>query len=109
MTEGTVHVLSPKVYMYTWGPNPPLRRIQSGDSVVASTLDARGYDKFGTPLSEHEKQHSDATLFQEANPLVGPIWVDDSQPGDLLKVTIAKLRLDRDSAWSALLPHFGAF
>ncbi len=108
MSEGTVRVLHPAVYMYTWGPNKPLQRIQSGDSVVASTLDARGYDNYGKALSEHQKQHSDATLFQEANPLVGPIWVDNGQPGDLLKVTVAKLRLDRDSAWSALLPHFGA-
>jgi acetamidase/formamidase len=108
MSGGNVHVLCPAVYLFTWGPNEPLQRVRSGDTVVASTRDARGFDKHGNALQEHQKQNSDATRFQESNPLVGPIWVDDAQPGDLLKVTIEKLVLDRDSAWSALVPHFGA-
>jgi acetamidase/formamidase len=83
-------------------------RINSGDSVTASTLDARGFDKHGNPLPDELKQKSDDTKFQEDNPLVGPIWVEEAEAGDLLRVTIEKIRLNRDYAWSLLVPHFGA-
>ncbi|MCL5950170.1 MAG: acetamidase/formamidase family protein [Chloroflexi bacterium] len=108
MSEGMLHVLEPIIYLYTWGPSEPLQRIASGDSVTASTRDARGFDKHGNALQEDQKQKSDATSFQESNPLVGPIWVENAEPGDMLKVTVSKIRLNRDYAWSLLLPHFGA-
>jgi amidase len=108
MAEATYYTLEPKLYVFTWGPNEPALRVRSGDFVTACTLDARGFDQHGNPLPDAMKQKRDDTSFQEDNPLVGPIWIEEAEPGDLLKVTIAKIRLNRDYAWSLLLPHFGA-
>jgi amidase len=102
------HRLEPSTYLYTWGPSEPLVRIRSGDSVTASTLDARGFDRMGNPLPRERRQRSPDTLYQEDNPLVGPVWVEGAEPGDLLRVSIDQIELNRSYAWSLLVPHFGA-
>jgi amidase len=102
------HTLEPKVFQFTWAANEPALRIQSGDRVTAPTRDAGGFDRFGNPLPDALRQRRDDTHFQEDNPLVGPVWVEDAEPGDMLKITIERILLDRDYAWSLLLPHFGA-
>ena len=100
--------LEPRVYQYTFGPNEPLLRIRSGDSVTASTIDAHGFDRDGNPLAEHQKQRSKTTRFKESNPLVGPIWIEEAQMGDLLKISIEKILLNREYAFSFLRSHFGS-
>ncbi len=109
MEKGKLHKLEPTVYQYTFGPNEPALQVRSGDSVTALTLDAGGFDLHGSPLPEHEKQRSESTQFQQSNPLVGPIWIEEAQPGDLLKISMEEIVLNREYAWSALLPHFGSF
>ncbi len=106
--KGKLHRLEPRVYQYTFGPNEPVLQIRSGDSVTASTVDASGFDRYGNPLAEHQKQKSKITTFQESNPLIGPIWIEEAQPGDLLKINIEKILLNREYAFSSLLPHFGS-
>ena len=106
--KGKVHRLEPRVYQYTFSPNEPILRIRSGDLVTASTVDAGGFDRYGNPLAEHQKQKSKVTTFQESNPLVGPIWIEEAEPGDLLKISIKKILLNREYAFSSLLPHFGS-
>jgi len=106
--EDKLHRLEPRVYQYTFGPNEPLVRIRSGDSVTTSTVDAQGLDRNGNPLAEHQKQRSKATVFQESNPLVGPIWIEEAQPGDLLKISMEKILLNREYAFSFLRSHFGS-
>lgn len=106
--KGKLHRLEPRVYQYTFGPDEPVLRIRSGDSITASTVDAGGFDCCGNPLAEHQKQKSKVTTFQEVNPLVGPIWIEEAQPGDLLKISIEKILLNRGYAYSSLLPHFGS-
>ncbi|GAH82972.1 unnamed protein product, partial [marine sediment metagenome] len=56
--KGKLHRLEPRVYQYTFGPNEPVLRIRSGDSITASTVDAGGFDCCGNPLAEHQKQKS---------------------------------------------------
>jgi amidase len=102
------HTLEPTVFQFTWAANEPALRIESGDRVTAPTRDARGFDRFGNPLPDALRQRRDDTHFQEDNPLVGPVWVEDAEPGDMLKITIERILLNRDYAWSLLLPHFGA-
>lgn len=106
--EEKLYRLEPKVYQYTFGPNEPLVRIRSGDLVTASTVDAHGFDRDGNPLAEHQKQRSKATRFKESNPLVGPIWIEEAQPGDLLKISMEKILLNREYAFSFLRSHFGS-
>ncbi len=108
MSDGKHHRLEPKVFQFTWDANDPALCINSGDRLTAPTRDARGFDRYGDPLPDSLKQKREDTSFQEDNPLVGPIWVEDAEPGDMLKITIERILLDRDYAWSLLLPHFGA-
>ncbi|KAJ5693127.1 hypothetical protein N7462_002550 [Penicillium macrosclerotiorum] len=41
-----------------------------------------------------------------ANPVFGPIFVQDAQPGDVLKVSVLNLEV-ADWGWSAIIPGFG--
>jgi len=101
------HILEPRIYYYTFGPNEPALKIRSGDTVVANTRDAEGFDEKMEPLPEEQKQRDEATSFREANPQVGPIYVAEALPGDTLAVTIQKIKLNRNYAWSRHRTNFG--
>ncbi len=108
MRKSTIHTLEPHIYYYTFGPNEPAVTVKSGDIVVATTCDAGGFDKNMEPILEKQKKRSDVTFsFDEVNPLVGPIYVEEAQPGDTLAVTIQKIKLNRNYAWSRHIAHFG--
>ncbi|NLC58404.1 MAG: acetamidase [Armatimonadetes bacterium] len=109
MSEPTTHRLQPEIYYYTFGPNPPALRVRSGDRVVARTRDARGYDETMAPLPEERKQRHPDCEYCSSNPLVGPIYVEDANPGDVLAVQIEAIQLTRPSAWSRHNQHFGCF
>lgn len=102
------HQFTPSKYYSTFGPHEPALRLKSGDTLVTSTLDARGYDSSGNPLKEEMKQQSEDTEYLTANPVVGPFYVEDADLGDTLVVHIEKIDLNRETAWSFILPHFGS-
>ena len=106
MKEGTIHKLEPRIYQYTFGPNEPALTIKSGDTVVAATRDASGLNEKMEPMPEVQKQRSDITSYCERNPLVGPIYVEEAEPGDTLAVTIQKIELNRNYAWSRHRAYF---
>ena len=107
MKNKTVHKLEPLTYFYTFGPNTPAIIVKPGDIVIAKTLDAFAFDEKMNPIPEEQKQKSAETVFCELNPLVGPIYIEDAQPGDTLAVTIQRIKLNRDYAWSKHIKHFG--
>ena len=109
MSENKIHHLEPQIYYYTFGPNKPALTVSSGDTVVAPTRDARGYDTGMQPIPEELKQRSDTTEFRESNPLVGPIYVEGAEVGDALAVHILRIALNRQYAWSRHIAHFGFF
>ena len=94
------HRVEPKVFYYTFGPHEPAARVQSGDTIIAETRDAFGRDARGNPLPESMKQRVPGTTLRESNPVVGPIYVEDAEEGDVLAVHIRRIRLTRDSAGS---------
>ncbi len=106
MSNGKIHRLEPGLYYYTFGPYEPALVIRSGDTVIAETRDAEGYDKNMEILVEAQKQRSEATSFRESNPQVGPVYVEGAEPGDTLAVHIRRIELNRDSAWSKHRTHF---
>jgi amidase len=106
MEEGAIHKLEPRIYQYTFGPNEPSLTVKSGDIVVAATRDAAGFNEKMEPMPEAQKQRSDATFYCERNPLVGPIYVEDAEPGDTLAVKIQRIKLNRNYAWSRHRAHF---
>ncbi|TET66952.1 MAG: acetamidase [Dehalococcoidia bacterium] len=107
MAKNAIHKLEPRIYQYTFGPNEPALTVKSGDIVVAPTRDAGGFNEKMEPITEEQKQRSDVTFFCERNPLVGPVYVEEAQPGDILAVTIQKIKLNRNYAWSRHRAHFG--
>ena len=66
----------------------PVLRIWPGDTVHTTSVDAGGAD-----------EHS-VTRVLGGNPLTGPFYVEDAMPGDVLAITIKRLRLNRDWAIS---------
>ena len=61
MVKEKLHRLEPAVYKYVFGPSEPLSQIKSGDSVIALTIDAHGFDLYGKLLPEDKKQKSEFT------------------------------------------------
>jgi amidase len=82
------HRFAPHAYHTTLGPHPPVLRIASGDTVVTSTVDARGYDRTGEQVTER------------GNPMTGPFLVEGAQPGDLLAVRFDRLWPNRTRGWT---------
>ncbi|MBI1877614.1 MAG: acetamidase/formamidase family protein [Chloroflexi bacterium] len=103
-----IHHLEPQRYYYTFGPGEPTLRVRSGDTVVAETRDAFGYDAQRNPLPNSLKQHVPGTTLRESNPLVGPVYVEDAKAGDLLAVHIRRIRLNRNFALSRQNAYLGS-
>jgi acetamidase/formamidase len=104
----TVHRIVPSVYYYTFAPHPPAVRIASGDTVVAETRDAMGFDTGRNPLPVSMKQPAPGTALQQSNPVVGPVYVENAVRGDLLAIRIERIRMNRDFALSKQTAHFGS-
>jgi acetamidase/formamidase len=102
------HRLEPKIYYYTYGPAEPLAHVQSGDTVIAETRDAMGYDAQRNPMPDHMKQSMPGTTLRYSNPVIGPLYVDGAEEGDLLAIHIRQIRLNRDFALSKQSANFGS-
>jgi amidase len=72
------HNFTPTHYYSTIGSHEPVLTIGDGDTVVTTTIDARGSDA------------SDRKVHEGSNPQTGPFYVEGAEPGDALAV-----RLDR--------------
>lgn len=66
----------------------PVLKIHPGDTILAETIDAGGFDKKGVKRQKG------------GNPLTGPFYIENCSPGDVLAVTIIKLALNRTTAFT---------
>lgn len=85
----TVHRFVPRVYHTTMATREAALVVASGDTVVTTTVDARGRDASGEAITE------------AGNPQTGPFFVDGAGPGDRLSVRLEALRPNRRWGWSA--------
>ena len=69
--------------------NPPVATAKSGDTVCFETLDC-----FGCQLKS-EDQLLGGLDWSNINPATGPLFVEGAEPGDVLKVEIQKIELDK--------------
>lgn len=83
-----VHNFAPTHYFTTIGSHAPVLRIADGDTVVTTTVDARGGDASGKQITP------------PGNPMTGPFYVEGAQPGDTLVVKLEKLRPNRPNGWT---------
>ena len=84
----TVHHYQPTHYHSTIGPHAPVLRVQSGDTIVTTTVDARGQGAAGESITE------------PGNPMTGPFYVEGAEPGDTLVVRLDKLTPNRSTGWT---------
>jgi acetamidase/formamidase len=83
------HVFEPTVFHRQFsGTITPALRINPGDTVKTTTVDAGGRDAKGVRRS------------MGGNPETGPFYVEGAMPGDTLAIKFSRVRLNRDSAGS---------
>ncbi len=82
-------VFEPKVFHRNFsGAIPPALRINPGDTIKTTTVDAGGVDAKGVRRS------------LGGNPETGPFYVEGAMPGDSLAIKFHRIRLNRDTAMS---------
>jgi len=67
--------------------NEPVKRVKAGESITIET-----YDCFTNQIKS-EMTEMTAIDWDQINPATGPIYIEDAQPGDILKVTIDHLEI----------------
>ncbi|MDQ3466606.1 MAG: acetamidase/formamidase family protein [Chloroflexota bacterium] len=102
MSDTYQEIRQPGDYQYTFGPYAePIARVQRGETVIVHTIDA-----FGDRLTSEDQLPSDM-LGPYLNPQTGPIYIEGTEPGDTLAVTIEAIEAARDWAVSCTVPFFG--
>jgi amidase len=82
------HEFEPTVFHLTIGEHEPVLHVAPGDTIATWCVDAGGFDADDRQLSEG------------GNPQTGPFFVDGAEPGDVLAVTLDRLRPNRTRGWS---------
>jgi hypothetical protein len=90
-----MHLLPATLETTQWGwfdnAQPPVLRVNSGDTVVLETM-MHSHNQVvpGTTIEQIKKTRTD---FPGRGPhtLTGPIYIEGAQPGDVLKVTLNKI------------------
>jgi acetamidase/formamidase len=80
----------------------PVLTVSSGDIVTFDTLDSSN-GQFNKNSNLDSINQIDVT---QADPIFGPVYVRDAQPGDALRVDILGLET-ADWGWTAIFPDFG--
>lgn len=83
------HRFTPTTWQNTFGQHEPVLRIAPGDSVITTTVDARGVDGGGNQVASRP------------NPQTGPFFVDGAEPGDTLVVRFDRIRTNRPTGWAS--------
>src|SRR4051812_2076369 len=73
---------------HVFSHEPRLCTHQARDVVVTRTLDSGGQNERNEQLSPG------------SNPLTGPFYIEGAEPGDALRVTLRKVRLNRNWGYS---------
>jgi acetamidase/formamidase len=102
-----IYQYQPTKYYHTYGPNPVALHVNSGDTIITSTVDAGGFDHNGEQIPEEFRQKNPDTVYNNSNPLTGPFSVIGACPGDTISVEIKRISLTRETAWSANASNFG--
>lgn len=86
-----------------WSKNiAPVLTVSSGDVVTFDAADSSN-GQIGATSDTSAINSIDLGI---ANPVFGPVYVQDAQPGDVLKIDVLDLEV-ADWGWSAIIPGFG--
>ena len=93
----------PGHYITAWSPAAdPVLTVSEGDTVVVRVPEA-STDQIKQSSTSATLKRIDSTKTDAA---VGPIYIEDASPGDLLRVDIVDIRC-APWGWSAIFPGFG--
>ena len=84
----TTHRFSPTSFHNTLAVHAPVLTIRDGDTVVAATLDAHGFDASGQQPGNRP------------NPMTGPFFIEGAEPGDTLQVKIDAIAMTSATGWT---------
>lgn len=89
------HHFEPTVYHVAIGAHEPVIHIDSGDTVITTTVDAGGVDAAGEQVTEG------------GNPQTGPFYINDAAPGDTLAIHFDRLVPNRKMGRTStvIAPH----
>ncbi|KAA8647380.1 hypothetical protein EYZ11_001627 [Aspergillus tanneri] len=97
-----IHINQTQTHL-RWSKNiPPIQTISSGETVTFDAIDSSNGQITATS-DNTALERFDLSL---ANPVLGPVYIHDAQPGDVLKVEILGLE-PASWGWSAVIPNFG--
>ena len=82
-----LHHFTPSHYHTALGPYEPVLRVADGDTIVTTTVDARGFD------------HCREQVTPRGNPQTGPFFVEGAEPGDTLVVQLDRIWPNREYGW----------
>lgn len=74
--------------MYMSANNPPVAHVKSGDMISFEV-----YDGFTNNI-RHENQYFSSLGWHQITPVTGPLYIDDAEKGDILKVSILSIIID---------------
>ncbi len=100
------HVFRPQKYYYSFGTHEPALKINPGDTIVTWTVDARNTDSEGKTIPK-ENRYPAGIKTCEVGPLIGPIYIADTDETDTLAVHIDRINLTRDYAISSFSAGYG--
>ncbi|KAI1942176.1 hypothetical protein LOZ57_005399 [Ophidiomyces ophidiicola] len=81
---------------------PPVTTVNSGETLTFDVLDGSN----GQITKSSTVDVLDGFDVNLADPAFGPIYINDANPGDVLKVEVLELEL-ADWGWTAIMPDFG--
>lgn len=84
----------------TFGPAEPVAHVKPGSILEASSLDC-----FGNALQKPGDLFSSIKF---DNPLTGPFYIDNAEPGDTLVIQVLDLQVDSKQGVGTFSPGFGA-
>ncbi|MFC3499845.1 acetamidase/formamidase family protein [Micromonospora krabiensis] len=90
-------------FAYTFGGRMPVAHVRSGDVLQVFTEDC-----FGGLVRGPADLPSQVCRMPYLNPVSGPFFVEDAEPGDTLAVHLLSIEPTRNWGVSATFPHFGA-
>jgi len=98
ITNGQLHkkvIFTPtNYYSFFSASTKPVLIIKPGDTIVTSSVDCDGFDKYGTKRS----------IGAAENPLTGPFYIEGAEEGDVIQITFTDMKFSRNTA--LCLPFF---
>ncbi|MFL5861364.1 MAG: acetamidase/formamidase family protein [Solirubrobacteraceae bacterium] len=99
----SIHSIGSEDAAFVWdNAATPVLETESGEAVQLECADASG----GQLSAESTAQDVARLDLAHVNPITGPVFVKQAQPGDVLQVEILELT-PTDWGWTAIIPGFG--